>query len=150
MAVWLLMRASTVVGRIAVRTGASLWRHRIALLGAAVLVSAFSVYEMSFAVPTVTNGDCADTAMAAVTRVDDATARAAYSCLGPQMRTTSEDQFVTGMRQRSSPGGEVNRVADKRTSDGGHIVFFTVQASQGSAVGYIVYLDPQGKVARVE
>jgi hypothetical protein len=138
-----------ILSRIAVRTGVALWRHRLAVIGAAVLVGALDVYEMSFAGPSVVNGDCADTTMAAVARVDDATARAAYACLGPSMRSTSEDQFVSGMRQRALGHAQVSRVAEQRTGDGGRIVFFTVE-NQGAAVGYIVYLDARGKVTKVE
>jgi hypothetical protein len=144
------MRRSVVLGRIAVRSGVALWRRRFTFIGAGVIVAAFGVYQLSFARPSVTNGDCADTAMAAVTHVDESTARAAYACLGPDMRTGSEDQFVASMRQRSTPGGEFARVADKRTNDGGRIVFYTVQSGQRAVVGYIVYLDPAGRVTRVE
>jgi hypothetical protein len=45
--------------------------------------------------------------------------------------------------------GQVSRVGDQRTKDGGRIVFFTVE-QKGQAVGYIVYLDPTGKVLKVE
>jgi hypothetical protein len=144
------MRSGFILGRVGIRTAAAIWRQRFALLVAGVIVGAFGVYELSFAGPSVINGDCADTAMAALTHVDDATARAAYACLGPGMRTTSEDQFIQGMRQRATPNGQFDRVADKRTSDGGRIVFYTVQSSQAPAVGYIVYLDPDGKIAKVE
>ena len=51
--------------------------------------------------------------------------------------------------QRNIARGRVNRVGDQRTPDGGHIVFYTVE-QQGQAVGYIVYLNPQGKVVKVE
>ena len=144
------MHSSLLLRRVAARTGVALWRHRVGLLMAALIVGAFGAYEATFAGASVVNGDCADTAMAAVTRVDDATARAAYSCLGAGMRNTTEDQFVAGMRQRAVPSGQFDRVADKRTSDGGRIVFYTVTAGGAPAVGYIVYLDPEGKVVRVE
>ena len=138
-----------ILARIAARTGLAMWRHRLAWLGATLLIAAFGLYEMTFAGPSVTNGDCADTAMAAVTRADDAAAHAAYACLGPGLRNTSEDQFVANLHQRDSARGQINRVAEQRTSDGGRIVFYTVQG-QGPAVGYIVYLDPQGKILKVE
>ena len=140
-----------VLGRVGLRTGVALWRHRFAFLFATFAIVALGVYEITLAGPaSVNNGDCADTAMAAVTHTDDATARAAYACLGPDMRTASEDQFVTGMRRRAGPNGHADRVADRRTSDGGHIVFFTVHAGQAPEIGYIVYLDAQGKIAKVE
>jgi hypothetical protein len=121
------------------------------LLVAGLVVVAFSAYELTFAGPSVSNGDCADTAMVALTHVSDSSARAAYACLGPGMRTTSEDQFVTTMQQRSpGDGGEASRVADRHTPDGGKIVFFTVSAGDMPSVGYIIYLDPNGKVSKVE
>jgi hypothetical protein len=143
------MRMSFILARIAARTGVALWRHRFGMLAAMVLVGALGVYELTYAVPSVSNGDCADTTMAAVTNTDDQTAHAAYACLGPGLRNSTEDQFVAGMQRRDIKRGHVNRVGDQRTPDGGHIVFFTVE-QQGQAVGYIVYLNPQGKVVKVE
>ena len=139
-----------VLRRIGLRAGAALWRQRIALVFATFAIVALGVYEIGFAGPSVSNGDCADTAMAAVTHTDEATARAAYACLGPDMRTTSEEQFVSGMRLHAGPNGQADRIADRRTQDGGRIVFFTVHAGQASEIGYIVYLDTQGKIAKVE
>ncbi len=143
------MRMSFILARIGARTGVALWRHRFGVLAALLVVGALGVYELSYAVPSVANGDCADMTMAAVTTADDQTAHAAYACLGPGMRNATEDQFVAGMHQRNMARGHVNRVGDQRTPDGGHIVFFTVE-QQGQAVGYIVYLNPQGKVVKVE
>jgi len=145
------MSVPFLVGRIAARSGVALWRHRFGLLIVGLLVIAFSAYELAFAGPSVANGDCADTAMVALTHVSDASARAAYACLGPGMRTTSEDQFVATMQQRSPGGvGQASRIADRHTPDGGKIVFFTVSAGDMPSVGYIIYLDPNGKVAKVE
>jgi hypothetical protein len=143
------MRLSYILARLAVRTGLALWRHEIALLLATVSVGALGVYELGYAVPTTSNRDCADTTMAAMTSGDDATAHAAYTCLGPSMRNTTEDAFVSGVHESAVPRGQVSRVGDQRTRDGGRIVFFTVE-QQGQMVGYIVYLDPTGRVSRVE
>jgi hypothetical protein len=139
-----------LLGRIAVRAGIGLWRHRIALVGAGLIAVAFGAYSMTFARPSVTSGDCADTAMAALTHVNDASARAAYACLGPAMRTTSEDQFVATLQHQAVNSAQANRVADRHTSDGGKIVFYTVSASNLPSVGYIVYLDSEGKIIKVE
>jgi hypothetical protein len=144
------MRRSYVLERIAVRTGAALWRNRVAWLFGALVIAALGLFQLTAAEPSVTNGDCADTTMAAVTRVDDATARAAYACLGPNMRQTSEDSFVAMLHQRQVPKGTFSRVADQRQPDGRQIVFFTVEAQGQPAVGYIVYLNPQGLVEKVE
>jgi hypothetical protein len=53
------------------------------------------------------------------------------------------------MQERGMAHTQVSRVGDQKTKDGGRIVFFTVE-QQDTAVGYIVYLDPIGKVIRVE
>jgi hypothetical protein len=139
-----------VLARVVARLGAALWRHRLALVMAAVIVSAFSVYELTFAGPTVANGDCADTTMTAITHVDDAAAHAAYACLGASMRATGEDQFVAQLRSRAMTKGKFDRVGDRPTADGGRIVFYTVQGPGVPAVGYIVYEDASGKVVKVE
>ena len=143
------MAVSFILARIAARTGVALWRHRLAWLVGVLVVGSVGVYELTYAVPSVSNGDCADTAMAAVTTADDQAAHAAYACLGPDLRKTSEDQFVAGMHQRDTQHAHVNRVGDQRTADGGHIVFYTVE-QHGQAVGYIVYLNAQGKIVKVE
>lgn len=135
------------------RLGVGLWRHRLGLIVAGLVVVAFSAYEFTFAGPSgavVAGVDCADTAMIALTHVSDANARAAYDCLGPGMRTASEDQFVAAMTERAAGDGQADRVADRHTPDGGKIVFYTVSAGDMPSVGYIVYLDPDGKVMKVE
>jgi hypothetical protein len=142
-----------LLGRVALRSGVALWRHRLGLIVAGVLVVAFGAYEFTFAGPSPTGsagGDCADAAMAALTHTSDATARAAYACLGPGMRTTSEDQFVATLQQRAQGAAQADRVADRHMPDGGKIVFYTVSAGDMPSVGYIVYLDPNGKVTKVE
>ena len=143
------MPSAYILSRVAVRTGVAVWRHRFAWLGATLAVTAFGLYELSYAIPSVLNGDCADTTMAAVTKVDDNMARAAYACLGPSMRNTDEQGFIDSMHQRDTSTGRLTRVGEQRTSDGGLIVFYTVEG-QGPAVGYIVYLNSQGKVVKVE
>jgi len=143
------MRLSYLLARIAARAGVAIWRHRLAWLAVVVVVGGFSLYELTYAVPSVANGDCADTTMIAVTTADDQAAHAAYACLAATLRNTSEEQFVAGMRQREMQHAHFTRVADQRTADGGHIVFYTVE-QQGHAVGYIVYLNAQGKVVKVE
>jgi hypothetical protein len=143
----------SLLGRIAIRAGVGLWRHRLGLILAGLLVVAFSAYEFTFAGPSgsaTIGADCADTAMLALTHTSENAARAAYDCLGAEMRTTSEDQFVAAMRERASTDGQADRVADRNIPGGGKIVFYTVSAGDTPAVGYIVYLDPDGKVIKVE
>jgi hypothetical protein len=144
------MSWSFVLGRVALRTGIALWRQRVGLMVAGLAIVALGAVQLTVAGPTARSGDCADTAMAALTHGSDATARAAYACLDPTMRTTSEEQFVAALKQRAIGSGQVDRVADRTTPDGGKIVFYTVSRADLPAVGYIVYLDQQGKIVKVE
>ena len=142
-----------VAARVAARLGSALWRHRIALLGSAILVGALASFEISAAGPGVadTGSDCADTTMAALTRGTDDAARAAYACLDPSLRSgQGEEAFVRSVQQRSSSrGAHATRVADHATADGGRVVFYTVDVGRES-VGYIVYLTRAGKVQRID
>jgi hypothetical protein len=150
------MLSPYILARIATRSGGAFWRHRIAWFTTAVVVSAFGVYQLTYArasLPTstaasATGGDCADTMIAAATVLDDDMARATYACLSSDMRTLSEDDFVAGMRQADMQGGVPSRIGDKRTVDGGWIVFFTID-QRGETSGYKIYLDTQGKVLRI-
>jgi hypothetical protein len=145
------MRPSFIAAHVAARVGVALWRQRITLLLLAGALAGLTAYQLGFAGPTTpASVDCADTAMNAVAQVDDEAARAAYQCLGDEMRISGEQQFVDSLHDRGNvPKGRISRVADHRTADGGHIVFYTVEAA-GQAVGYIVYLDPSGLVQKIE
>jgi hypothetical protein len=144
-----MVATSTVLGHVAARTGVAIWRHRVVFIGAAVVSGALAAFSISSAGPTVIDGDCADTTMSAVTNTTDASARAAYACLNPGMKSTPEAAFVANMQQHSVPHGQFSRIAEKHTGDGGNIVFYSVDAD-GQSVGYIVYLDPQGRVRGLE
>jgi hypothetical protein len=145
------MGPTTIAAHVAARIGVALWRQRITLLLVAGALVGLTVYELGFAGPaTPASLDCADTAMNAVAQVDDQAARAAYQCLGDEMRISGEQQFVDSLHDRGDvPKGRISRVADHRTADGGRIVFYTVEAA-GQAVGYIVYLDSAGLVQKIE
>lgn len=138
-----------ILARIVMRTGAAIWRHRFIWLCATFVVAAFGLIELTYARPAVATGDCADIAMAAVSSSDDDTARAAYDCLVPAARLTTEDQWIASLHSSALTRGRVTRVADQHTIDGGQIIFFTVDAGSANE-GYIVYLDAQGKIVRVE
>jgi hypothetical protein len=145
-----MVATSTLLGHVAARTGVAIWRHRLVFVGAAIVTGALAAFSMTSAAgPTVVDGDCADTTMSAVTNTTDASARAAYACLNAGMRSTPEDAFVANMRQHSVPHGQFSRVGEKHTTDGGNMVFYAVDAD-GQSVGYIVYLDPQGRVRGLE
>jgi hypothetical protein len=150
------MRLTTILARVASRTGIALWRQRVGLLVALVAIVGLGAYQIGFAGPTTSTSalsagvDCADTAMNAVAQIDDEAARAAYQCLGEEMRRSDEQQFVNTLHERGDiPEGRVNRVGEHPMPDGGRIVFYTIEAG-GTAVGYIVYLDERGLVAKIE
>jgi hypothetical protein len=143
-----------IAARVAARLGHGLWRHRIALLGSAILVGALATFEISAAGPGVgdSDTDCADTTMTALTRGTDDAARAAYACLDPSLRSgQGEEAFVRTVQQRSSASSQTHatRVADHATANGGRVVFYTVDVGRES-VGYIVYLTRAGKVERID
>jgi hypothetical protein len=142
-----------VAARVAARLGYALWRHRVALLGSAMLVGALATFQIGAAGPSVSDSgtDCADTTMAALTRGTDAAARAAYACLDPSLRSgQGEEAFVRTVQQRTSARPtRATRVADHRSADGGRVVFYTVDIGRES-VGYIVYLGPNGMVLRID
>ncbi|HEY3061284.1 MAG TPA: hypothetical protein VGL99_20135 [Chloroflexota bacterium] len=150
------MSFSTVLAHIVARIGAALWRHRLTWLTCLVVAAGVGVYSLGYAGPSspaaslAANSDCADTAMGAVAKVDDQAAHAAYNCLAPTMRHGGEQEFVKSLHDRGDlPSGKVDRVGDKRQSDGSRIVFYTIEAG-GQVVGYIVYLDANGKVEKIE
>jgi hypothetical protein len=146
------MVTSGLVGRIVARTGVALWRQRIALLLGGAAIGALGLYQLTSAGPTVPGSqDCADATMAAMTGAGDDASRAAYACFAPGLRSQNEEVFVQSLRERQSGigGQQVHRVGDHRGPDGARVVFYALD-SRGSSIGYIVYLDAQGRVERVE
>lgn len=139
----------TLYKRIAARTGAGLWRTKVHWLSALGLASVIGLSSTQGMAASTAVGDCADAAMAALTRRDNASTQSAYQCLGDTyLRTMNQEQF-SRMVQASPSMGSFTRVGDHRTPDGGRIVFYAV-GNQANSVGYIVYLDGQGKVAKIE
>src|SRR4051794_1568468 len=145
------MRPSTILAHIAARTGVAIWRQRTTLLLAAVALAGLGVYTVGFAgAASPSTVDCADTTMNAVAQIDDEAARAAYRCMGQEMRRSGEQQFVDSLHDRGDlPKGRIVRVGDHRTADGGRIVFYTIEAA-GQAVGYIVSRAQEGLVKKME
>jgi hypothetical protein len=143
---------TSLLARVVARTGAAVWKHRVAWLLGGLLVAGAAAYLVNFspgAAPTA-SADCADKTMAAVASTRDETARAAYACLGTEMRGTDEESFVQQLTQRGQvPRGRLSRIGDHPTVDGGRIVFYAVDI-QGQSVGYVVYVNPEGKVERIE
>lgn len=143
-----------VAARVGARLGVALWHHRLALLVSGLLVGVLATVQLTMAGPSSTSdvaGDCADTTMAALTHVTDEGAHAAYACLDPAMRQgQGEDAFVRGLKARGDPpASQVTRVAERRSPNGGRVVFYSVD-TRGDSVGYIVYLGPSGKVERID
>jgi hypothetical protein len=97
------------------------------------------------------DGDCADTAMAAMTDHSPATMQRAYQCMAPAFQQrVSEQAFIQQIQAQSIPNvNKLERVGDYRTASGGTMVYYAVDA-RGQSAGYIVYLGPDGKVLRIE
>jgi hypothetical protein len=143
------MRVSFILARIAARMGSAVRRQRFFWLGACAAVAILSLYQFTYAGPSHIEGDCADTTMAAIAKVDDDASRAAYECLDVSMRHASEETFVADMHEPDMPHGIVTRIGDKQTPDGGRVVFYAVE-TRGDVIGYMIYLNNQNKVVRVE
>jgi hypothetical protein len=154
------MTRSTILQRVAYRTGVGLWKQRVWALAMVVLIPVVALVatlqdRSSVQVAGVQvggGGDCADTIMAFVVSRTTAVARAAYRCLDPSMaQTMTEEQWVA--EAADSPRGStgpVTRVGEHGTDSGGKIVYFALDAPSSGSVGYMVYLGPNGKILKVE
>jgi hypothetical protein len=137
-----------------------MWRQRGGLLVALAAVAAISGYVAVFGVSLPSGGasavgpanaDCADTAMAAIADKSPATAQRAYQCMAPSFQQrVSEASFVQQVQAQALPGAaNVSRVGDYRTPSGASMVYYAVD-SNGQSVGFIVYLQEDGRVLRIE
>lgn len=146
-------RVPLVLSRVTVRTGAALWRNRVGWLLGVAVVAGMLVYQglvSNSRSVAAAGADCADRTMAAVASGSAPAARAAYPCLGAAYASVDEAQFVQQVNQRGVAAGQsATRVGEYRGADGGRVVFYVVSA-RGQDVGYIVYLDSSGKVAKIE
>jgi hypothetical protein len=151
---------SVLVRRVAARAGVGIWRHRGGLLVALAAVAAISGYVAFNGVPlspaggvsvATGNGDCADTAIAAIASKASGAAQQAYQCMdrGFQQRVP-EDAFVQQLQAQAVPNvNNVARVGDYRAPSGESMVYYAVDTN-GRSIGYIVYLGQDGKVLRIE
>src|SRR5713226_8547045 len=159
---------SYVLRRVAVRAAAGVWRHRVGVLLSALFSVALGSYialgwtgsvplSLANGLGTGTsaansaNGDCADTAMAAIADKSPAVAQRAYQCMDAtfQQRVT-EQAFVQQMQTQNMPNvSKLARVGDYKTPAGGTMVYYALDGANQS-VGYIVYLGQNGKVLRIE
>src|SRR5579859_1480253 len=123
--------APYLLGRVGVRAGVGLWRHRGAVLLAtvvSVVLGGYASMTWSGELPTslvagssVANGDCADTAMAAVADKSTSAAQRAYQCMDTtfQQRVT-EQAFTQQMQAAQLPTvNKLARVGDYHSPGGG-------------------------------
>lgn len=157
------MRSVMLVRRVAYRVALRLrrqWRTTLGMVGALAAIVAFNASTAPLlapladaaGVPDAVAGDCADRTMAAVLGRTRTLAQAAYRCLSPSLaQTVSEDQFVGQLTEQAGapPDTRVARVANFHAPSGEQIVYFAL-TTRTQAVAYVVYLDPTGRVARIE
>jgi hypothetical protein len=149
-----------VLGRVGARAAAGIWRNRVGTLFALVLMVAVGSYAAltwsgAIASPVASQSastDCADTAMAAITNKSTAAAQRAYQCMDPSFQQrVPEAQFVSQMMAQQTPStAKLARVGEYQNStNGSTLVYFALDGGNQS-VGYIVYLNNNGKVLRIE
>jgi hypothetical protein len=97
------------------------------------------------------NGDCADTAMAAITDKSPSVAQRAYQCMDASFQQRVTQQAFTQQMQtvRVPSVDKLARVSEYRTPAGGTMVYYALDGG-GQSVGYIVYLGQNGKVLKIE
>ena len=149
-----------LLGRVGARAAAGIWRNRVGLLVALVLTIALGSYaaltwsgaiSSPLASQSVTT-DCADTAMAAITDKSTTAAQRAYQCMDPSFQQrVPEAQFVSQMVAQQAPAtAKLARVGEYQNSaSGSTLVYFALDGGNQS-IGYIVYLNGEGKVLRIE
>lgn len=156
--------APYLLRRVVNRAALGVWHHRGGVLLAAALSAALGAYatlgsagalpfvQGSLAPATAPSTDCADTAMAAIADKSPAAAQRAYLCMDTTFQQrVSEDQFVQQLQSRQMPRvDKLERVGDYHNpTSGGTLVYFALDGG-GQSVGYIVYLDRDGKILRIE
>jgi hypothetical protein len=153
---------SALLRRVAARAGVGIWRQRGGLLVALAVVAAVSGYlafgaavqtplGVNVGGSTSASADCADTAILAVADKSPGAAQRAYQCMDPSFQQrVSEQSFVQQVQSQALPNvNNVARVGDYRSQTGGSMVYYAVD-SNGQSIGYIVYLNQNGKVLRIE
>jgi hypothetical protein len=158
-----------VLGRIVARTGVGLWQRKgtllvgaatVAALGAVVTFAGIAPTPASTAPVAAAGGGpsgtaCADAAIAAIAEKTSDSVQQAYNCMEPSFQQrVPEAQFAQqfGSQTPATPdasSAKTSRVADYPNQDGGQLVYYALSNGDQS-VGYIVYLDAQGKIAKVE
>ncbi len=155
----------TVGRRIAYRMARGLWRGRkqVALSLGALAIGGFVVATSGGALEApATSTDsatgqgqvaCADATMSALVDNTPATVQQAYQCLAPSFQQrVSEQQFASQLPATGasgSPSAKLARIGTYQQPDGSTIVYYALQSGD-QAAGYVVYLDQQGRVVKVE
>jgi hypothetical protein len=154
---------STVLRRVAARTGVGLWRQRGGILLGLALIGGITGYMALGAMDSTTlaagnspaataaSSDCADTAMAALADKSSTAAQQAYQCMDTTFQERVPEQtFLDQIQAQKLPdASSVTRVGDYRIQSGGSMVYYAVGANDQS-VGYIVYVGPDGKILKIE
>jgi hypothetical protein len=90
--------------------------------------------------------------MAAIADKSSASAQRAYQCMDSTFQQRiSETQFVQQMQTQQTPRvDKLERIGDyHNAASGGTLVYFALVGG-GQSVGYIVYLDRDGKILKIE
>jgi len=155
------LSGSTVLRRVAARTGIGVWRQRgtvlfgLAATAAVVGYMAFGTSGMASGSAATGQGavrsDCADTVLSAIADKSGSTPEQAYQCMAPTFQErVPEATFAEQLQQRAVPNvNTVSRLGDYKDPAGGTMVYYAVDAN-GQSVGYIVYLGQDGKVQRID
>jgi hypothetical protein len=151
--------------RVLARIGVALWRQKRTLLAGAGILAALGGYVLTSpagltgapaadrgsVAAALENGDCADRTMAAVVNRTPDTLQQAYQCMDVAFQQrVSEQQFASQLQTASAPNvTKVARVGSYQSPNGAALVYYALDTSSQS-VGYIVYLNSQGLVEKVE
>lgn len=154
--------APQLLRRVAARAGLGVWRNRSGMLmGSVVLLGIAGYLAVSPALGiqfppssgsiASSNGDCADTAMAAIADKSAGAAHSAYQCMESSFQQRVPEQaFVQQMQAQTLPNiKSLSRVGDYHAPTGDTMVYYAIDTNAQS-VGYIVYLGQDGKVQKVE
>jgi hypothetical protein len=150
--------------RVATRAAIGLWHHKQTLIVGAIMLAAMATY-VSMASPVVSLGsigltgrasgsqDCADTVMAAVLGIGATSIQQqAYNCMDPSFQQRVSQQEFTTQFGTGSQAASITRVSRLGTYDsqsGADLVYYAVE-TPAQSVGFVVYLNPDGKVMMID
>jgi hypothetical protein len=159
--VWRMTQTRSVWQRVLARAAIGLWQQKQTLVVGTAIVAGMAGYLL-FAAPNFAldsaasagqrSSDCADTVMAAVLGVGTPTVQQqAYNCMDPsfQQRVTQQDFANQFGAQTPAAISKVSRLGTYDAQSGAELVYYAVDAGQQS-VGFVVYLNPDGKVTMID